>query len=57
MKERFVNWEGDTFKIVETDSGFDAFKLVNNSWKRVSGKLIATLDFEGMPISENETAA
>lgn len=53
-KERFVKFEGDIFKIVETDFGFDAFKFVNNSWERVSGKLIATLDFEGISVEAPE---
>ena len=57
MREKFVRFEGDIFKIIETDSGFDAFKLVNNSWERVSGKLIATLHFEGIPLSETEIAS
>lgn len=52
MKDVFVNWEGDVFKISETDSGFAAFKLVNNSWEPISGKLTATLLFEGKPIPD-----
>lgn len=55
MKEKFVKFEGEIFKIIETNLGFDAFKFVNNSWERVSGKLIATLLFEGIEVNNPET--
>ncbi|MCD6177931.1 hypothetical protein J7K03_01555 [bacterium] len=49
-KEVFIKWEGDIFKVRTKD--LRAFKLSGNSWKPVSGKLVATLFFEGRPVKK-----
>ena len=54
MVSKFRKLNGDIYRIDEDTAGFSVgvFKKVGDSWIRVSGKLIPTLDFEGMPVSE-----
>ena len=50
-KSKFLVWEGKEYRVDETPTGFSAFVKDGSGWKEVSGKLVATLLFEGVPKS------
>jgi len=47
---RYAKWEGDVYRIDDVPSGFKLFVLKDGSWVEADGRLIPSVDFEGMPI-------
>ncbi len=53
---KFVELDGDVYRIDKSfkPASISAFRLDGDSWVKVPGELIATLCFEGLPLSSEE---
>jgi len=57
MSSKILTWEGSEYRIERDDNDLvvGAFKRDKDFWTPVSGKLIATLEFEGIPVDDLES--
>lgn len=57
LSSKFIVWEGDTYRVDDIpDDGFKLFVLKGGVWVPASGKLLATVEFEGVPVSNPSTS-
>ena len=51
LSSKYFNWENDVYRLDEIEGdGIEVFMLRDKSWVKVSGKLVATIEFEGRRI-------
>ncbi|MGM0442397.1 MAG: hypothetical protein ACQEQC_08270 [Elusimicrobiota bacterium] len=49
----FIKYEGEIYKIEEAESGFEPYKLINNSWEAVDELLTVNLLSYGLPVDDS----
>ena len=56
LSSKFIRWEGDIYRVDDIkDGGFRFFVFNDGNWVEASGKLGATIFFEGVPVDNPES--